>query len=64
MGCMYIIIVIAAGLTVANLALPPEDLMFQIGDQNMPWIPPIVLGIVGIVLLATANQLSCKILDQ
>ena len=28
--------------------------MFQIGDVNMPWIPPIILGIVGIVLLATA----------
>ena len=30
--------------------------MFQVGDINMPWIPPIVLGIVGIVLLATVNQ--------
>lgn len=51
-----ICLVIAGGLTVANLALPPEDLMFQVGNVNMPWIPPIVLGIVGIVLLSTANQ--------
>jgi hypothetical protein len=51
-----ICLIIAGGLTVANLILPPEDLMFQVGDINMPWIPPIVLGIVGIVLLATVNQ--------
>lgn len=51
-----ICLVIAGGLTVANLALPPEDLMFQIGDTNMPWVPPVVLAIIGIILLATANQ--------
>ena len=51
-----ICLVIAGGLTIANLTLPSEDLMFQIGDINMPWIPPVVLGIVGIILLATANQ--------
>ena len=51
-----ICLVIAAGLTVANLTLPEEDLMFMVGDINMPWVPPVVLGIVGIVLLATANQ--------
>jgi hypothetical protein len=51
-----ICLVIAGVLTVANLALPPEDLTFQIGDQNMPWVPPVVLAIVGIVLLATSSQ--------
>ena len=51
-----ICLVIAGGLAVANLALPPEDLMFMVGDVNMPWVPPVVLAIVGIVLLATANQ--------
>ena len=51
-----ICLVIAGGLTVANLRLPPEDLMFQVGDVNMPWIPPIVLGIVGIVLLAASGR--------
>lgn len=51
-----ICLAIAALLTVANLRLPPEDLMFQIGAVNMPWIPPVVLAVVGIVLLATANQ--------
>jgi heme O synthase-like polyprenyltransferase len=51
-----ICLVIAGVLAVANLALPPEDLTFQIGDQNMPWVPPVVLAIVGIVLLATSSQ--------
>jgi len=51
-----ICLVIAGGLTVANLRLPPENLMFMVGDINMPWVPPVVLVIVGIVLLATANE--------
>ena len=51
-----ICLVIAAVLTTANLALPPENLMFQVGDENMPWIPPIVLGVIGIILTATAFQ--------
>jgi hypothetical protein len=51
-----ILLAIAGGLTVANLRLPPEDLMFQVGGVNMPWVPPIVLGIIGIVLLATMAQ--------
>ena len=47
---------IAGVLVIANLRLPPEDLMFQVGDINMPWLPPVVLAVVGIVLLATAWQ--------
>lgn len=51
-----ICLVIAGGLTAANLVLPPQNLMFQVGDINMPWLPPVVLGIVGIILLASMNQ--------
>jgi hypothetical protein len=51
-----ICLVIAGGLAVANLSLPEEDLMFMVGNINMPWVPPVVLGIIGIILLATANQ--------
>jgi len=51
-----ICLVIAGGLAVANLTLLEENLMFMIGDVNMPWVPPVVLGIVGIVLLATVNE--------
>jgi len=49
-------LVIAGVLVVANLRLPEEDLMFQVGAVNMPWVPPVVLGIIGIILLATVNQ--------
>jgi len=51
-----ICLVVAAVLAVLNLTLPPESLMFQIGDINMPWVPPVVLGIIGIILLATAGS--------
>jgi hypothetical protein len=47
---------LAAVLAVLNLILPPESLMFQIGDQNMPWVPVVALGIVGIILLASAGK--------
>jgi len=46
---------IAAGLAVANLTLPPESLMFQIGNVNMPWVPVVAFAIVGAVLLGTAG---------
>lgn len=48
----------AIGLVTANLRLPPESLMFDIGYGNMPWIPPVIFFIVGIVLLATAGVRS------
>jgi hypothetical protein len=51
-----ICLVIAAILGVLNLRLPPESLMFQIGNQNMPWVPPVVLAVVGIILLLTVRQ--------
>ncbi len=55
-----ICLVIAGGLTVANLTLPPENLMFQVGTANMPWIPPVALAIVGIILLANASRASAE----
>jgi len=48
-------VVAAAGLIYANLTLPPESLWFDLGYGNMPWGPPIIFGIIGIVLLATAG---------
>jgi hypothetical protein len=45
---------IAGLLAVLNSTLPAESLMFMVGDQNMPWVPPAILGVVGAVLLATA----------
>lgn len=51
-----ICLMIASGLAVVNLVLPPESLMFTVGERNMPWIPPIVLGIIGVVLLVSAYR--------
>lgn len=51
-----ICLAIAGLLTVLNLTLPPDNMMFMLGSVNMPWIPPIVLGIVGVVLLAASFQ--------
>jgi len=59
-----ICLVIAGGLAVANLTLPPEDLMFQVGDQNMPWVPPVVLAILGFILLANSNQKGEEKMDE
>jgi len=55
-----ICLAIAALLTVVNLRLPPEDVMFQIGDVNMPWVPPIVLGILGFLAVYFPWELGQK----
>lgn len=49
-------LVLAAVLEVLNLVLPPDSMMFYVGEQNMRWVPVVVLAIVGIVLLATAKK--------
>jgi hypothetical protein len=50
-----ICLALAALLLVLNLRLPEDELMFMVGDRNMSFLPPIILGVVGIVLLATAG---------
>ncbi len=50
-----ICLALAGLLVVLNLRLPEDKLMFMVGGSNMPYVPPIVLGVVGIVLLATAG---------
>lgn len=49
-----ICLALAALLGVLNLTLSADKLMFTVGDENMPWVPVAVLGIVGIVLLVTS----------
>ena len=51
-------LVLASLFAAINLALPADELLFMIGDRNMPYVPPVVLGIVGIILLATARKPS------
>jgi hypothetical protein len=48
-------LVAAVGLVIANLTLPASSIWFDIGYGNWPWAPPIIFGIIGVVLLATAG---------
>jgi len=48
-------LVIAVALVVLNLTLSPDRIWFDIGYGNMPWVPPVVFAIAGIILLATAG---------
>jgi hypothetical protein len=57
-------LLIAAGLTYANLTLPPENLMLMVGDQNIPWLGPVIFGVVGIILLATAPKGETQMADN
>ena len=49
-----ICLALAALLVVLNLNLDADKLMFIVNGENMPFIPPIVLGILGLVLLVSA----------
>ena len=51
-----ICLALAALLGVISLRLPADEFMFMVGEENMPWLPPVVLGVVGIVLLAGARH--------
>ncbi len=50
-----ICLAISGLLVVLNLTLSADKLMFMVGDTNMPWVPPIALAIVGVILLATVG---------
>lgn len=45
---------IAGLLAVLNYALPADRLMFMVGDANMPLVPAIILGILGVILVISA----------
>ena len=49
-------LVLAAVIEILNLTLPPESTMFYAGEENLRWVPAVVLAIVGIILLATARK--------
>jgi len=49
-------LVVAAALGVLSVVLPEDSMVFYAGEANLRWVPAVVLGIVGIVLLATMNQ--------
>lgn len=48
-------LIVATALAVLNLTLSPDRIWFEVGYGNMPWVPPVVFAITGILLLATAG---------
>jgi hypothetical protein len=53
-----ILLAAAALLAVVNLRLPSEDLMFDVGFGNMPWLPVAVMAVIGVVLLVLGVRSS------
>lgn len=51
-----ICLVLASLLGVLYFTLPEQNMMFMVGDRNLPWVPVVILAIVGIVLVATAYR--------
>lgn len=49
---------IALLLGVLYFTLPPDRLMFMVGDRNLAYVPSIVLGIVGVILLVSSFGVS------
>jgi hypothetical protein len=45
---------LAALLAVLAFALPADKMIFMVGDTNMPYVPAIGLGIVGLTLIITS----------
>ncbi len=48
--CVTITVLLGA----LNIVLPENNMMFMVDGENMPLAPVIALGVIGIVLLATA----------
>ena len=48
--------VIGGLLAILTFVLPENQVMFVIGDANMPIVPAAILIVIGVALLATANK--------
>ena len=51
-----ICLAIGAFLGLLTFILPEDQLMFTIGDENLPMVPALILAAVGIWLIATSKQ--------
>ena len=49
-----ICLALAGLLGVAMFALPEGKVVFMLGDNNVPWVPVIVLAGIGVALLSTS----------
>ncbi|UCC64896.1 MAG: hypothetical protein JSV36_07610 [Anaerolineae bacterium] len=51
-----ICLALAALLAVLAVALPENKMVFMVGDTNVPVLPAIILGIIGLALLFTTGS--------
>jgi hypothetical protein len=51
-----ILIIVAAFLAVLYFTLPPEKMVFMVGDMNLPYLPAIVLAVIGISFLLGSSK--------
>jgi hypothetical protein len=59
-----ICLALAALLAVLNIVLPADKLMFTVDGINRPYVPPIILGIIGLALLFTAGGGTQKTVQE
>ena len=63
-----ILLVLAAGFAVVILALPAEDVMFDIGFGNTPWLAVSIMAVIGVILLASGirgpGEMEAKVPEE
>jgi len=59
-----ICLALAALLAVLTVKLPENKMMFMVGDTNVPILPAVILGIIGLVLLLTSGGGSQKVAQE
>jgi hypothetical protein len=48
-----ILLVVAAVLGTLYFTLPSTNMIFMVGDKNMPYMPAIILAVIGIFIRRT-----------
>jgi hypothetical protein len=51
-----ILLVVAAVLGTLYFTLPSTNMIFMVGDKNMPYMPAIILAVIGVFILAGAGE--------
>jgi hypothetical protein len=51
-----IVCLVLAGVMVVMILIPQVDTSFMVEGVNMPWVPVVVVGVLGIWLLATSGR--------
>jgi hypothetical protein len=59
-----ICVAVAILLLILYFALDADQMMFMIGGKNRPWVPAVILGAIGIVMLATVNRGGTQAMEE